>query len=762
MARSPKQHNKPKINTFTTVIITCIITLFFVILLGYVPGIDYFRYYVSGYSINRSAMNAPARTVLWEQPKLLLGQMNEVHGNNNGAISPDGQKIILTRSYSSHNKDLYISKLIDEKWSKPRPLNSINSQYNEITPEITPDGKYLLFASNRPGGHGGYDIWCTQLSEYGYSEPFVLDININSKYNEKNPYISKDMASLFLSSDRPLGLLNIEQEKSERNYDIFESIFNTSLKPKAYKNIDYFSLFKKPNRQTALNSPYDEGKVAITNKGNLIYFSSNRPGGVGGYDLYKSFIIEGQYIKPYNFGEPINTIDDEISPSLTFEGFGLYFCSNYNSRNPSNFYMYNTTSREVITKYDYSIFTKILLVIIFILLILFVIWVILKLLLYKSNMRMIIKCLLIALLLHLLFAYMSAFWFFSDKLSRDQLKTPEEMTVNINNLARESIASAIREGTASLPKVKSASSAEKQVEKVTIPAQKPSSQANASVSWQASLIKVNDNPVKMSKSKSESNVKSATVVDNSINSVRPMLSGATSLTLESPEGLGENEAAPQKGQAKGLPNATNKPSFKQKKKRFKKNNFKRKQPIIELEDIDTVNINDPIIKTPMNKSHSNSALLGPSKSKGKDINKAGKTQHSDVVHSGANAANAGWNKKSGSLVIENSFLMIIPNKSSGYSDSSLGLLKNDKKRLLEHLSISYSGDKTQTEEVIIQQIYNDLIKRYYPFTNFTIVEVSDKSKFIERVDRILYSATPKFIIITDSELEVPEEYLNEK
>jgi len=48
--------------------------------------------------------------------------------------------------------------------------------------------------------------------------------------------------------------------------------------------------------------------------------------------------------------------------------------------------------------------------------------VILRLLIYKNNMKMIVKCLLIALLLHLLFAYLSAFWFFSEKLAEARKK----------------------------------------------------------------------------------------------------------------------------------------------------------------------------------------------------------------------------------------------------------------------------------------------------------------------------------------------------
>jgi len=164
MSVSNKKNKGTKINTLATILLTSIITLTLVLLLGLVPGIDFFRYYASGYTIKRSAKTSPARTVLWEQPKLLPGRMNEVHGNNDATISPDGKTIILTRSYSQHNKDLYVSYLIKDEWSKPKSLKKINTEFNEISPEISDNGNLLLFSSDRPGGAGGFDIWYSKKS----------------------------------------------------------------------------------------------------------------------------------------------------------------------------------------------------------------------------------------------------------------------------------------------------------------------------------------------------------------------------------------------------------------------------------------------------------------------------------------------------------------------------------------------------------------------------------------------------------------------
>ncbi len=756
------RETKNKYNSIATVLITIIVTLIIVFALSFVPGLDYFKYYASGYSIKRSAKTSPARTVLWEQPKLITGRINEVHGNNDATISPDGKTIVLTRSYSVHNKDLYISYLIEDEWSKPKPLNKVNTEYNESTPEIAAEGNLLLFASDRPGGAGGYDIWYSRKTGINtWSTPEIINNDdINTKYNELYPYLNEDKISFYLSSDRPTSTTDIPK----KDYDIFTAnTAETNLNNKV--NIDYsdfFNSFTGIKSIKKLNSPYNEGRVALTERGNLIYFSSDRPGGIGGYDLYKSYIIEDQYTEPYNFGKPVNTEDDEISPSLSLEGFGLFFCSNYNSRNPRNFYVYTTVSREVLAKIDYSIFTNLILIIIFILLTIFVLWIILRLLLYKNNMKMIVKCLLIALLLHLLFAYLSAFWFFTKQLSQNKPKTPEEMTININTLARESIATSIREGTASLPKVKSSSSSEQPVEKITIPAQKPTVQSNTSVSWKASIIKPTNTPVSMTKSESVSEIKSTVMVEDSTSSIKPAISGSPNITLESPEGMGENEAAKTKGKSKGLPNPTDPPSFKQNKKVFVKEKSKTKNKM-ELKDIEVADISIALIKPEMDMSQRNSQIMSP-----KTLNNAtGKNTGSQIENEdvsqiiGLDSLDAGWPSEAGSLFIQNNFAMVIPESSKALTQQKLGLLKKDN-YMTKYNSIHLKNQQTQ---ILINKLIfeKEILKNIYRFINFNVIEKPfTDTAFSERIGETIYSATPNFIIVTDSELEVPEKYLEDK
>lgn len=102
-------------------------------------------------------------------------------------------------------------------------------------------------------------------------------------------------------------------------------------------------IFSRPERlPEPISSPYNENAGAFSPDGKKIYFSSNRPGGYGGYDIYESeYIGDGKWSSPRNLGPVINTNNDEICPFLLKDGITLYFSSNgYLSK--SNFDIYET------------------------------------------------------------------------------------------------------------------------------------------------------------------------------------------------------------------------------------------------------------------------------------------------------------------------------------------------------------------------------------------------------------------------------------
>jgi outer membrane protein OmpA-like peptidoglycan-associated protein/Tol biopolymer transport system component len=81
----------------------------------------------------------------------------------------------------------------------------VNSPYSEITPCLSVDGRFLYFASNRPGGYGGYDIYVSEWEDNRWGKPVNVGSGINSEDDEIFPRIFPDGSRMFYSSNRPGG-----------------------------------------------------------------------------------------------------------------------------------------------------------------------------------------------------------------------------------------------------------------------------------------------------------------------------------------------------------------------------------------------------------------------------------------------------------------------------------------------------------------------------------------------------------------------------
>jgi outer membrane protein OmpA-like peptidoglycan-associated protein len=146
-------------------------------------------------------------------PRLLSEALATPLNDGPAAFSMGGKTICLTRNQSStkgrQTKEddrlgLFFSALLDGAWSAPVPFDYNSNAYNVMHPAMSPDGRYLYFASDMPGGEGGTDLYFCELEPGGWSIPMNMGHEVNSESNELFPTIAAN-GKLYFSSNREGG-----------------------------------------------------------------------------------------------------------------------------------------------------------------------------------------------------------------------------------------------------------------------------------------------------------------------------------------------------------------------------------------------------------------------------------------------------------------------------------------------------------------------------------------------------------------------------
>jgi outer membrane protein OmpA-like peptidoglycan-associated protein/tetratricopeptide (TPR) repeat protein len=152
----------------------------------------------------------------WKKPVDITKQFGGYDRYFSNSITGDGRLLIIYMD-DGGNGNLYYSQRKDSTWTKIKSLgNEINTIYWESHGFITPDGKTLYFASNRPGGAGELDIWVSEKADDGsWKRPLNCGTTINTPYNENTPFFDSSSNTLTFSSIGHLGM---------GGYDVFRSI----------------------------------------------------------------------------------------------------------------------------------------------------------------------------------------------------------------------------------------------------------------------------------------------------------------------------------------------------------------------------------------------------------------------------------------------------------------------------------------------------------------------------------------------------------
>ena len=214
---------------------------------------------------------------------------------NEGAhcISPDGKQIIFTvcdglRTYGSC--DLFFSTRTKGGWTKPKNLGKgVNSQGWDSQPSISGDGKKLYFASKRPGGHGGSDLYVASVTDSGWGDVVNLGADINSPGNDESPFIHHDNRTLYFRSNGHIGMgdYDIFIARRETLNDGFEDV----------KNIGY-----------PINSAGDEGGLYVSLDGSTGYFASDKSFYQG-----ETGVAAKKNLDIYSFELPVSAKPDPVS-----------------------------------------------------------------------------------------------------------------------------------------------------------------------------------------------------------------------------------------------------------------------------------------------------------------------------------------------------------------------------------------------------------------------------------------------------------------
>jgi outer membrane protein OmpA-like peptidoglycan-associated protein/tetratricopeptide (TPR) repeat protein len=238
---------------------------------------------------------------VWEKAVRLTGSINTPLNEGAQSISQDGNWLVFTacnRKDGFGSCDLYISYLTNSGWSEALNLgNRINSENWESQPCLSPDKRDLYFASNRPGGFGGTDIYVAHPQANGrWSDPENLGPEINTVGDESSPFIHADNQTLYFTST---GLQGYGEE------DIFLTRKNAEGKWTKPENLGY-----------PINTISHEGTLFIEADGKTAYYASDRSDSRGGLDIYsfelrpdirpsKTLWIKGQvYDKKTKLGLP--------------------------------------------------------------------------------------------------------------------------------------------------------------------------------------------------------------------------------------------------------------------------------------------------------------------------------------------------------------------------------------------------------------------------------------------------------------------------
>lgn len=211
----------------------------------------------------------------WKSPEAAEGELNSVWDEGAACFTEDGNTMYFTvcRSDPQYPRmaEIWTSTRNDAKWGKPQALKiTADTLSSYAHPALSPDGKWLYFVSDMPGGYGGYDLWrASVVGGHGVGAVENLGPEINTPGNEMFPAF-RPSGELYFSSDG--------REPSLGGLDLYRAKEDTLTKHWEVVHLPY-----------PMNSNGDDFGITFEGLHNRGFFSSNRASAGRGWDKIYSF-----------------------------------------------------------------------------------------------------------------------------------------------------------------------------------------------------------------------------------------------------------------------------------------------------------------------------------------------------------------------------------------------------------------------------------------------------------------------------------------
>ena len=272
----------------------------------------------------------------WSAPINLGPTVNSTSMDRAPAISKDGLSLYFasTRPGGVGGEDIYVCQreTRDGEWGPPVNLGPIiNTTANELVPAFSRDGHLMFFASNRPGGFGGVDIWVSRREhthdDFAWQPAENLGAGVNSFSLDEGPsYFENDevgVSQLYFSSGRLSG--------GPGSIFVSEQAADGSFGPAVLV--------------VELSGLGNTRRPSIAHNGLEIFFGSERQGIPNSQDLWVATreSVFDAWSEPINLGSPLNTELVDVQPYISSDGETLFFASNRPGGGPTDLYMSTRT-----------------------------------------------------------------------------------------------------------------------------------------------------------------------------------------------------------------------------------------------------------------------------------------------------------------------------------------------------------------------------------------------------------------------------------